>query len=97
MASKSVLFEPLTVGELKLSNRLALAPLTRFRNSDSHAPKAPSAEYYAQRASYPGTLLITEATFVADKAGSYKNAPGIFTQEQIDGWKQVVEAGLSTQ
>lgn len=72
MAANTVLFEPLVVGDLKLSNRLALAPLTRFRNSDSHAPKGPSAEYYAQRASYPGTLLITEATFVDAKAGSYK-------------------------
>ncbi|GAA5978845.1 hypothetical protein JCM5350_004842 [Sporobolomyces pararoseus] len=92
MAANSVLFEPLTVGDIKLSNRLALAPLTRFRNSDSHAPQAPSAEYYAQRASYPGTLLITEATFIDSKAGSYKNAPGIFTDEQIEGWKKVVEA-----
>ncbi|GAA6058905.1 hypothetical protein JCM10212_002857 [Sporobolomyces blumeae] len=92
MAANTVLFEPLQVGQLKLSNRLALAPLTRFRNSDSHAPQAPSAEYYSQRASYPGTLLITEATFVDAKAGSYKNAPGIFTDEQIEGWKKVVDA-----
>ncbi|GAA5832883.1 hypothetical protein JCM5353_003740 [Sporobolomyces roseus] len=92
MASNSVLFEPITIGELNLSNRLALAPLTRFRNSDSHAPKQPSAEYYSQRAQYEGTLLITEATFVDEKAGSYKNAPGIYTDEQIQGWKEVVDA-----
>jgi NADPH2 dehydrogenase len=92
MASNSVLFEPLTVGDIKLSNRLALAPLTRFRNSDSHAPQAPSAEYYAQRASYPGTLLISEATFIDAKAGSYKNAPGAFTEEQLNGWGNVVKA-----
>jgi hypothetical protein len=48
MAANSALFDPLVVGDIKLSNRLALAPLTRFRNSDSHAPKNPSAEYYAQ-------------------------------------------------
>ncbi|GAA6010318.1 hypothetical protein JCM11491_006265 [Sporobolomyces phaffii] len=92
MAANSVLFEPLVVGDVKLSNRLALAPLTRFRNSDSHAPQVPSAEYYAQRAQYGGSLLITEATFVDAKAGSYKNAPGIFTDEQIEGWRKVVEA-----
>ncbi|GAA5929100.1 alkene reductase [Sporobolomyces koalae] len=92
MAANSALFRPLVIGNIKLSNRLALAPLTRFRNNDTHAPQAPSAEYYSQRASYPGTLLITEAIFIDAKAGSYKNAPGIFTDEQIEGWKKVVEA-----
>ncbi|GAA5832881.1 hypothetical protein JCM5353_003739 [Sporobolomyces roseus] len=91
MASKSVLFSPLRVGNMELSNRIAMAPLTRYRNSDSHAPQDVAAEYYGQRASYPGTLLITEATFVAAKAGSYTNAPGIYTEEQITGWKKVVD------
>jgi NADPH2 dehydrogenase len=50
------------------------------------------AEYYAQRASVPGTLLITEATFIAPQAGGYDNAPGIWSKEQITGWKTVTAA-----
>jgi len=50
------------------------------------------AEYYAQRASTPGTLLITEATFIAARAGGYSNVPGIWNEEQITGWKKVTEA-----
>ncbi|GAA6058906.1 hypothetical protein JCM10212_002858 [Sporobolomyces blumeae] len=92
MAASTVLFKPLQVGNMNLSNRLALAPLTRYRNSRSHAPQAPSVTYYEQRAMYPGTFLITEATFVDAKAGSYANAPGIYTDEQIEGWKKVVDA-----
>ncbi|GAA5911825.1 alkene reductase [Sporobolomyces salmoneus] len=92
MAANTVLFEPLTVGDIKLSNRIALAPLTRFRNSASHSPKEPAVEYYAQRAEYEGTLLITEATFVDAKAGSYSHGPGLYTPEHVEGWKKVVEA-----
>lgn len=72
-------FTPITVGKMQLTNRIALAPLTRFRNSDSHAPKEISAEYYRQRGSYGGTALITEATVISPEAGHYKNAPGICT------------------
>jgi len=50
------------------------------------------AEYYAQRASYPGTLLITEATFIAPQAGGYANAPGIYNKAQIEAWKKVTDA-----
>jgi len=49
-------------------------------------------EYYAQRASYPGTLLVTEATLVSAQAGSYGNIPGVYTDKQIAGWKKVVDA-----
>ncbi len=52
-----------------------------------------TAEYYAQRGSYPGTLLITEATFIAEEAGGNGNVPGIYTDEQVAGWKKVVDAG----
>ncbi|CEQ42287.1 SPOSA6832_04081 [Sporobolomyces salmonicolor] len=86
MAATSKLFAPLQVGEITLSHRIAMAPLTRFH---VHA------EYYSQRGSYPGTLLITEATFIDAKAAGYKGAPGIWTDEQIVGWKKVVDAGSS--
>lgn len=93
MTATSKLFQPLKVGRSELLNRLVLAPLTRFRADDSHVP-LPSLvpEYYAQRASVPGTLLVTEATFIAAKAGLYANVPGIWSQEQIDGWRKVTDA-----
>ncbi|CAI6340160.1 unnamed protein product [Periconia digitata] len=90
--SESKLFQPLKLGNLQLKNRVAMAPLTRFRADDNHVPLPMVAEYYAQRASVPGTLLITEATFVSQQAGGYPNVPGIFTQAQIDGWKAVTDA-----
>jgi NADPH2 dehydrogenase len=61
----------------------------RFRASDEHVILPMAAEYYGQRASIPGTLLITEATIIAEQYGGYPNVPGIYTQEQIDGWKKI--------
>lgn len=90
--SGSRLFKPLKLGELQLNNRVAMAPLTRFRADENHVPLPMVAEYYAQRASVPGTLLITEATLISQQAGGYANVPGIYTQEQIDSWKRVTEA-----
>lgn len=93
MAGTSNLFKPLRLGRSELSNRVALAPLTRFRADDDHVPlQSLVPEYYAQRASVPGTLLITEATFIAPQAAGYALAPGIWSQAQIDGWKQVTKA-----
>ncbi|BGP16888.1 hypothetical protein JCM10213_007333 [Rhodosporidiobolus nylandii] len=88
----SALFKPLKVGNLELSNRVVLAPLTRFRANERHEPQEVHGTYYAQRGSYPGTLLITEATFIDEKAGLYPGAPGIYTAEQVEGWKKVVKA-----
>lgn len=93
MAYQSNLFKPLKVGRSELSNRIAMAPLTRFRADDNNVPlQGLVAEYYAQRASVPGTLLITEATFIAPQAAGYPLAPGIWSQAQIDGWKPVAKA-----
>jgi NADPH2 dehydrogenase len=90
--SDSRLFKPLKVGSIELKNRVAMAPLTRFRASDSHAILPLAAEYYGQRASVPGTLLITEATLITGQHGGYPSVPAIETQEQIDAWKVVTEA-----
>ena len=49
-------------------------------------------EYYEQRASVPGTLLITEGTFISQRAGGFNNVPGIFNQDQINAWKEVTDA-----
>ncbi|KAF2644795.1 FMN-linked oxidoreductase [Massarina eburnea CBS 473.64] len=90
--SDSRLFQPLKLGNIQLEHRVAMAPLTRFRANDDHVPLPIVAEYYAQRASVPGTLLISEATFISPEAGGYANAPGIYNQTQIDAWKKVTDA-----
>ncbi|RAL66181.1 hypothetical protein DID88_005853 [Monilinia fructigena] len=90
--SSSTLFSPLKVGNSELQLRIAMAPLTRLRADDNHVPLPFVAEYYAQRASVPGTLLVSEATFIAPQASGYANPPGIWRQDQIDGWKKVTDA-----
>ncbi|KAJ5615661.1 hypothetical protein N7537_000775 [Penicillium hordei] len=86
------LFTPLRVGRVELSNRIAMAPMTRFRADDNYTPLPFVKEYYAQRASVPGTLLISEATSIAARAGGYPNAPGIYNDAQIAAWKEVTDA-----
>ncbi|KAI7968048.1 hypothetical protein EIK77_007803 [Talaromyces pinophilus] len=90
----TTLFTPLKVGRVQLSHRIALAPLTRFRNDETtHTPIVPLVkEYYSQRASEPGTLLISEATLISPQAGAYTYAPGIWSDEQITAWKQITDA-----
>ncbi len=88
----SKLFQPLKVGNVALSHRIALAPLTRVRASDEHVPLPMVTEYYTQRAATPGTLLITEATFIAEGAGGLPNVPGIHSQAQINQWKEVTKS-----
>ncbi|GMH04112.1 hypothetical protein Nepgr_005951 [Nepenthes gracilis] len=86
------LFTPYTMGmgKLNLSHRIVLAPLTRCRAIDQ-LPNEAMAKYYAQR-STEGGFLITEATLVSPTAGGYPHCPGIYTDEQIEGWRKVVEA-----
>lgn len=86
------LFTPIRVGRLDLSSRIVMAPMTRFRADDNHTPLPMVAEYYAQRASTPGTLLITEATFITPQAGGATNIPGIWNDAQIAAWKEVTSA-----
>ncbi len=88
---ESKLFKPLRLGDIELSNRVVMAPLTRFRADDNHVQLPFVKDYYRQRACVPGTLLITEATFISAKAGGYPNVPGIWSQEQIKAWKEVVD------
>lgn len=86
----SSLFSPIHVGPVSLKHRVVLSPLTRYRATAAHVPYVPlMKEYYSQRGSTPGTLLITEATFIAPQAGGFGNVPGIWNQEQIDAWKEV--------
>jgi NADPH2 dehydrogenase len=90
--AKSRLFEPLKLGNINLENRIVMSPLTRFRADDEHVPLPFVAEYYAQRASVLGTLLITEATYISPGHGGYPNAPGIYNKLQIEAWKIVTNA-----
>lgn len=84
------LFEPLKVGTVALQHRVVLAPLTRFKADTEAVPYLPLvAEYYSQRASTPGTLLITEGTFIAARAGGSAHVPGIWSPAQIAAWKVV--------
>ena len=87
--SSSKLFAPIRVGGLDLGHRIVLAPLTRYRANRSHCHGDLAVEYYEQRANTPGTLLITEATFIAPEAGGYRNVPGIWNKEQVEAWKRV--------
>ncbi|KAK7451176.1 hypothetical protein VKT23_012508 [Stygiomarasmius scandens] len=90
--SSSKLFQPITLGDVVLKHRVALAPLTRVRADANNVPLPIVKEMYVQRASTPGTLLITEATFIAACAGGYTNVPGIWSDEQIAAWKEITDA-----
>ncbi|KAJ7136430.1 hypothetical protein C8R43DRAFT_1097940 [Mycena crocata] len=95
-ASSPRLFQPIQVGDMQLTHRIVLAPLTRNRVDPNTNIILPIVrEYYAQRASIPGTLLIGEATWVAQKAGAYTltvPSPGIWSETQITAWREVTEA-----
>ncbi|KAJ7256180.1 FMN-linked oxidoreductase [Mycena haematopus] len=86
------LFQPISLGDVLLEHRIVMAPLTRFRADEKHVPLSHVREYYSQRASVPGTLLITEATFIAARAGGFKHVPGIWSEEQIAAWKQITDS-----
>ncbi|EMD33584.1 hypothetical protein CERSUDRAFT_141794 [Gelatoporia subvermispora B] len=86
------LFQPIQVGDVQLQHRVVLAPLTRFRADKTHTHTDLAVEYYRQRASTPGTLLISEGTFINAKAGGYANVPGLWTDEQLTAWKKVTDA-----
>ncbi|KAJ7218236.1 hypothetical protein B0H12DRAFT_1031981 [Mycena haematopus] len=87
----SPLFQPITVGSVALQHRVVLAPLTRFKTDVNHVPLLPLVkEYYSQRGSTPGTLLIAESAIIAAKAGGIPNLPGIWSSDQIAAWTEVV-------
>jgi NADPH2 dehydrogenase len=83
---------PIEIGRCSLRHRVVMAPMTRLRADENHAPLDMMVDYYSQRASVPGTLLITEATFVSAKSrGRDENAPGIYTKEHIQRWKRITD------
>ncbi|MBS2939902.1 alkene reductase [Nocardioides sp. J2M5] len=83
-------FEPLAVGPWKLPQRFVMAPLTRNRAGAGNAPTGLNAEYYAQRAG--AGLIITEGIAPSHVGQGYLNVPGLYTDEQVAGWRTVAEA-----
>ncbi len=86
----SLLDSPLRAGALHLSNRVVMAPLTRCRAGAGRVPTALMADYYRQRAG--AGLIISEATAVDPMGVGYPDTPGIWSREQVEGWKQVTRA-----
>jgi 2,4-dienoyl-CoA reductase-like NADH-dependent reductase (Old Yellow Enzyme family) len=87
----TTLFDPITIGDLELPNRVIMAPLTRARAvGGDRVPNALMAEYYVQRAS--AGLILSEATSVTPQGVGYANTPGIWSDEQVEGWKAVTSA-----
>jgi N-ethylmaleimide reductase len=84
------LFEPLKLGAITLPNRILMAPLTRCRAAENHVPSDLMATHYAQRAS--AGLIIAEATMVMEGNSAFWKEPGIYSAEQIAGWKKVTDA-----
>lgn len=85
-----ILFEPLKVGAFELTNRIVMAPLTRCRASEGRVPNALMAEYYAKRADFG--LILSEATSVEPMGVGYPDTPGIWSDDQVEGWRLVTDA-----
>ena len=82
------LFDPIAIGDLELPNRILMAPLTRNRSSGpGRVPNLMMRDYYVQRAS--AGLIISEATSVAQTGVGYPSTPGVWSREQIDGWRRI--------
>jgi len=86
----SSLFDPLRVGDLTLRNRIIMAPLTRQRASEGRVPNDLMLEYYTQRAD--AGLILTEATSVTPQGVGYADSPGLWSTEQVKGWRKITAA-----
>src|SRR5215211_7749802 len=84
------LFDPLELGAIELANRIVMAPLTRARAGREAVPNELMAAYYAQRAS--AGLIISEATGISREGLGWPNAPGLWNDAQVEGWKLVTQA-----
>lgn len=89
-ASDTDLFSPMQMGALQLANRIVMAPVTRSRMAEDGVPNEMHATYYAQRAS--AGLIIAEATNISAQGRGYAMTPGIWSEEQVAGWKKVTDA-----
>lgn len=86
----SQLFSSLKLGEIVMQNRIVMAPLTRCRTGEDRVPNPLMLEYYRQRAS--AGLILTEATVISPMGIGYPRTPGIYTEEQVEGWRKITTA-----
>ncbi|KAF8333600.1 uncharacterized protein EI90DRAFT_3145240 [Cantharellus anzutake] len=86
------LFEPITLGhQVNLRHRVVMAPLTRFRADKDHVHHQVAVIYYGQRASVPGTFIISEGTIISEKFGGFDNVPGIWNDVQVEAWRKITD------
>lgn len=88
--NKNTLLTPFAIGKIELENRMVMAPMTRNRAGEGNVPTKLMAEYYRQRAG--AGLIITEGSQISPQGMGYPATPGIYNEEQVEGWKQVIEA-----
>lgn len=91
MTPQSRLFKPLKIGDIEIQHRIGMAPLTRCRANHERVPTPLMKEYYAQRCAVPGTLIISEGTFVSATCGGFPSAPGIWRGDQVAAWKTITD------
>ncbi|MFG1431830.1 alkene reductase [Xanthobacter sp. V2C-8] len=89
-ASTPSLFDSYRLGDITLSNRIVMAPLTRNRAEPGFVPSPMAVEYYAQRAS--AGLIVTEASQISQQGQGYQDTPGIYTEAQVAAWRKVTDA-----
>ncbi len=87
--TKDLLFQEVSLGPTRLRNRVVMAPMTRCRAGEGHVPTPLNAVYYEQRAS--AGLIVSEATQVSPLGVGYPNTPGIYSAEQVTGWKKITD------
>jgi len=85
-----MLFEPVVIGDLKLKNRIAMAPMTRCRAGQDHEPTPIMAKYYADRAG--AGLIISEGTAPSPNGAGYARIPGLYRSSHVREWKKVTDA-----
>ena len=89
MSQSTKLFDSYKLGPITLANRIVMAPLTRNRAVAGLVPNPLAIEYYGQRAS--AGLLVTEASQVSQQGQGYQDTPGIYSREQVAGWRKVTD------
>lgn len=84
------IFNSIKLGQIELSNRLAVAPMTRSRANADGTPNALNAEYYGQRSNFG--LIVGEGTQPSDEGQGYPNSPGVYTRSHVDGWRSIADS-----
>jgi NADPH2 dehydrogenase len=89
--AQSRLWKPMKIVGVEVKHRIGMPGLSRFRATDDHVATPMMKEYYGQRSQVPGTLIITEAGLISPGSGGYPNAPGIWSEEQVQAWKSITD------